>query len=249
MVLVRRVKDFGESSWKKISEGLQGRTDLQCRHRWTQLKKILSLKLHTIAKDQPQQDEIGTPTRKNISKSSPRSSPYSSPSNRRRNSSAKKPRFASSPSPDDQSPYEAYQQPPQHGMSSSYMVDFYSAPPEMPQHMYIAHDTSFNMPHGGSVMNKHEEISNGYTVVPQAEQHQYSEVGGHLLSSGMVAHQYPVHYQHVDVPYGMPPEYSVNHSPTTPNVTNLSLDASHDNFALLHHNEDYNSHQQQKVSL
>jgi transposase-like protein len=40
-LLITRVQEFGESSWKKISEGLQGRTDLQCRHRWTQIKKTM----------------------------------------------------------------------------------------------------------------------------------------------------------------------------------------------------------------
>jgi hypothetical protein len=40
--LVARVNEYGESSWKKISEGLRGRTDLQCRHRWTQIKKTIS---------------------------------------------------------------------------------------------------------------------------------------------------------------------------------------------------------------
>jgi hypothetical protein len=39
--LVGRVNEYGESSWKKISEGLRGRTDLQCRHRWTQIKKTI----------------------------------------------------------------------------------------------------------------------------------------------------------------------------------------------------------------
>lgn len=40
--LINRVNEYGESSWKKISEGLRGRTDLQCRHRWTQIKKTIS---------------------------------------------------------------------------------------------------------------------------------------------------------------------------------------------------------------
>ncbi|EFC45567.1 predicted protein, partial [Naegleria gruberi] len=33
-LLYDRVQEFGESSWKKVSQGLRGRTDLQCRHRW-----------------------------------------------------------------------------------------------------------------------------------------------------------------------------------------------------------------------
>jgi hypothetical protein len=47
--LIKRARDYGQSSWKKISEGLQGRTDLQCRHRWTQLKKNLGHKLLAIS--------------------------------------------------------------------------------------------------------------------------------------------------------------------------------------------------------
>ncbi len=38
-LLFQRVLQFGESSWKRVSEGFHGRTDLQCRHRWTQCKK------------------------------------------------------------------------------------------------------------------------------------------------------------------------------------------------------------------
>ncbi|KAG2377813.1 hypothetical protein C9374_008898 [Naegleria lovaniensis] len=37
--LLDRVQEVGESSWKKVSQGLKGRTDLQCRHRYNQLKK------------------------------------------------------------------------------------------------------------------------------------------------------------------------------------------------------------------
>ncbi|KAL0488075.1 hypothetical protein AKO1_015261 [Acrasis kona] len=33
------VKEYGESSWKEISKGLKNRTDLQCRHKWIQLRK------------------------------------------------------------------------------------------------------------------------------------------------------------------------------------------------------------------
>jgi hypothetical protein len=38
-ILIDRVFDFGESSWKKVAEGLKGRTDIQCRHRYIMLKK------------------------------------------------------------------------------------------------------------------------------------------------------------------------------------------------------------------
>jgi hypothetical protein len=37
--LIDRVFMFGESSWKKVAEGLKGRTDIQCRHRYIMLKK------------------------------------------------------------------------------------------------------------------------------------------------------------------------------------------------------------------
>jgi hypothetical protein len=56
---------------------------------------------------------------------------------------------------------------------------------------------------------------------------------------GMSHHQ---PYSHVDVSYGMPPEYTGHHSPTTPNVTNLNLDGP-DSFALIHHNDEYSEHQ------
>ncbi|KAL0490136.1 Myb-like protein [Acrasis kona] len=37
-----RVTEYGESSWKKVAEGISGRTDIQCRHRWIMLKKYES---------------------------------------------------------------------------------------------------------------------------------------------------------------------------------------------------------------
>lgn len=40
--LAERVKEMGESSWKKVSDEFPGRTDLQCRHRWLNLKKNAS---------------------------------------------------------------------------------------------------------------------------------------------------------------------------------------------------------------
>lgn len=40
--LADRVAEFGESSWKKVAEGIKGRTDIQCRHRWIMLKKYES---------------------------------------------------------------------------------------------------------------------------------------------------------------------------------------------------------------
>lgn len=38
-LLYERVASFGESSWTKIAEGIPGRTDIQCRHRYFQKKK------------------------------------------------------------------------------------------------------------------------------------------------------------------------------------------------------------------
>jgi len=38
-LLLNTVNKFGSSAWKKISNALPGRTDLQCRHRWTRLTK------------------------------------------------------------------------------------------------------------------------------------------------------------------------------------------------------------------
>jgi len=38
-ILIDRVFDYGESSWKRVAEGLSGRTDIQCRHRYIMLKK------------------------------------------------------------------------------------------------------------------------------------------------------------------------------------------------------------------
>lgn len=38
-LLIQRVEKHGESSWKRIAEGLPGRTDIQCRHRFMMLKK------------------------------------------------------------------------------------------------------------------------------------------------------------------------------------------------------------------
>lgn len=40
--LLDRVKEHGESAWKRIAEGLPGRTDIQCRHRWMMRKKYIS---------------------------------------------------------------------------------------------------------------------------------------------------------------------------------------------------------------
>ena len=55
-LLFDRVTEFGESSWKKVSQGLRGRTDLQCRHRWNQLKK-LSKKPVTMGQSMDHVDE------------------------------------------------------------------------------------------------------------------------------------------------------------------------------------------------
>ncbi|KAL9658755.1 hypothetical protein ABK040_005910 [Willaertia magna] len=38
-MLFSRVQQFGESSWIRVAEGLPGRTDIQCRHRYFQRKK------------------------------------------------------------------------------------------------------------------------------------------------------------------------------------------------------------------
>ncbi|KAL0484866.1 Myb-like protein mybN [Acrasis kona] len=42
--LINLVEESGESSWKDVSRGMQNRTDLQCRHKWIQLKKERSKK-------------------------------------------------------------------------------------------------------------------------------------------------------------------------------------------------------------
>jgi hypothetical protein len=38
-ILIRCVQKYGESSWKQVSQELKGRTDIQCRHRWTLMRK------------------------------------------------------------------------------------------------------------------------------------------------------------------------------------------------------------------
>ena len=38
-ILVDKVREFGESAWKSIADSFQGRTDIQCRHRWIMLRK------------------------------------------------------------------------------------------------------------------------------------------------------------------------------------------------------------------
>lgn len=43
-LLIQRVKLYGIHSWKRISEEINGRTDIQCRHRFVALKKKLGLK-------------------------------------------------------------------------------------------------------------------------------------------------------------------------------------------------------------
>ncbi|KAL9658031.1 hypothetical protein ABK040_012270 [Willaertia magna] len=39
VLLVDKVREYGESAWKTIADSLKGRTDIQCRHRWTMLRK------------------------------------------------------------------------------------------------------------------------------------------------------------------------------------------------------------------
>ncbi|KAL9652271.1 hypothetical protein ABK040_011931 [Willaertia magna] len=55
-VLLDKVQECGESSWKKVSQGLKGRTDLQCRHRWNQLKKLTKKQNLSSPKDLVQQE-------------------------------------------------------------------------------------------------------------------------------------------------------------------------------------------------
>ncbi|EFC40837.1 myb DNA binding domain-containing protein [Naegleria gruberi] len=38
-ILIDKVREFGESAWKSIADSFQGRTDIQCRHRWIMLRK------------------------------------------------------------------------------------------------------------------------------------------------------------------------------------------------------------------
>jgi hypothetical protein len=38
-LLTSKVSEFGESSWKKVSSFIKGRTDIQCRHHFYQMKK------------------------------------------------------------------------------------------------------------------------------------------------------------------------------------------------------------------
>lgn len=45
--LIEGVEYFGESAWKKISESIKGRTDIQCRHRWMMLKKAQGKPSHS----------------------------------------------------------------------------------------------------------------------------------------------------------------------------------------------------------
>eukprot|EP00761_Pharyngomonas_kirbyi_P012724 gb/GECH01012751.1/.p1 GENE.gb/GECH01012751.1/~~gb/GECH01012751.1/.p1 ORF type:complete len:333 (+),score=81.38 gb/GECH01012751.1/:1-999(+) len=62
--LFQRVNDHGESAWKKIAEGIEGRTDIQCRHRWMMRKKYFSKeKLQTKnGNTQPPTPPSSTPT-------------------------------------------------------------------------------------------------------------------------------------------------------------------------------------------
>lgn len=39
LMLIEKVREFGESAWKSIADSFVGRTDIQCRHRWIMLRK------------------------------------------------------------------------------------------------------------------------------------------------------------------------------------------------------------------
>lgn len=43
MQLMKIVEEMGEGGWRKIAQRLDGRTDLQCRHRYLQMKKKKSM--------------------------------------------------------------------------------------------------------------------------------------------------------------------------------------------------------------
>eukprot|EP00004_Rigifila_ramosa_P003948 TRINITY_DN1429_c0_g1_i1.p1 TRINITY_DN1429_c0_g1~~TRINITY_DN1429_c0_g1_i1.p1 ORF type:complete len:356 (-),score=60.56 TRINITY_DN1429_c0_g1_i1:242-1222(-) len=51
--LCKRVIEIGECSWRDVAQGMPGRTDIQCRYRWFQLKKAGMAPLEEVAASQP----------------------------------------------------------------------------------------------------------------------------------------------------------------------------------------------------